>query len=42
MQLVAVEVGDDALGRWAGGAVFAGFVAVLLSVGWILFERRDA
>ena len=29
-------------GRWEGGAVFAGFVAVLLAVGWILFERRDA
>ncbi len=42
MHLVAVEVGDDALGRWAGGSVFAGFVAALLSVGWILFERRDA
>ena len=42
MQLVAIEVGRDALGPWKGGSVFAGFVAVLLSVGWVLFERRDA
>ena len=42
MQLVAIDVGADALGPWEGGAVFAGFVAVLLSAGWILLERRDA
>lgn len=42
MRLVAIDVGTDALQRWEGGAVFAGFVAVLLAVGWILFERRDA
>lgn len=34
--------GADALGRWEGGAVFAGFVAVLLAISWVLFERRDA
>lgn len=34
--------GVDALGRWEGGAVFAGFVAVLLAISWVLFERRDA
>lgn len=34
--------GADALGRWQGGAVFAGFVAVLLAISWVLFERRDA
>jgi ABC-2 type transport system permease protein len=32
----------DPLGRWEGGAVFAGFIALLLAVAWILFERRDA
>jgi ABC-type transport system involved in multi-copper enzyme maturation permease subunit len=34
--------GAEVLGRWEGGAVFAGFVAVLLAIGWLLFERRDA
>ncbi|HEY5784885.1 MAG TPA: hypothetical protein VIT65_08910 [Microlunatus sp.] len=45
MQLLSVDApvaGTDALGPWNGGAVFAGFVALLLSTGWILFERRDA
>ena len=42
MRLVAIDAGSDTLQRWEGGAVFAGFVAVLLAVGWILFERRDA
>lgn len=44
MRLVAVGLADgaDLLGRWAGGAVFAGFVAVLLAIAWLLFERRDA
>ena len=32
MRLVAIDVGNDGLYAWAGGAVFAGFVAVLLSV----------
>ena len=39
---MATVVGDDARGPWEGGAVFAGFVAVLLSAGWILLEGRDA
>ena len=30
------------LTRWQGGAVFTGFVVVILAVGWIRFERRDA
>ena len=42
MRLVAIDVGNAGLGPWEGGAVFTGFVAVLLSVAWILFERRDA
>ena len=25
-----------------GGAVFAGFIALLLAVAWLEFERRDA
>jgi ABC-type transport system involved in multi-copper enzyme maturation permease subunit len=32
----------ELLGRWEGGAVFAVFVAILLGLGWFLFERRDA
>ena len=32
-----------ALGRWEGGAVFAAIRrCVLLAIGWLLFERRDA
>ncbi|HWJ51974.1 MAG TPA: hypothetical protein VNT24_01195, partial [Propionibacteriaceae bacterium] len=47
MQLVtaglsAASQGGDALGRWEGGAVFAAFTSVLLVIGWLLFERRDA
>ena len=34
--------GATLLGRWEGGAVFAGFVALLLAAAWLLFERRDA
>lgn len=34
--------GTDVLGRWQGGAVFFGFVALLLASSWLLFERRDA
>lgn len=30
------------LGRWAGGAVFAAFVAAVLAPAWVLFEKRDA
>jgi ABC-2 type transport system permease protein len=32
----------DPLSRWEGGAVFAGFTAVVLAVAWLLFKRRDA
>jgi ABC-type transport system involved in multi-copper enzyme maturation permease subunit len=39
---VGLDSGADVLGRWQGGAVFAGFVAVLLASSWLLFERRDA
>ncbi len=47
MRLVSAGMPDaspDAtlLSRWEGGAVFAGFVALLLAAAWILFERRDA
>ena len=34
--------GATLLGQWEGGAVFAGFVALLLAGAWLLFERRDA
>jgi ABC-2 type transport system permease protein len=30
------------LDRWASGAVFAAFVAIVLTVAWTLFQRRDA
>ena len=30
------------LGRWEGGAVFAGFIALLLAIALVMFERRDA
>ena len=36
------EAAENTLGRWEGGGVFAGFVAVVLGVGWLLLERRDA
>jgi len=48
MRLVSAELtaanqdGGTLLTRWEGGAVFAGFIALLLAVAWILFERRDA
>jgi ABC-type transport system involved in multi-copper enzyme maturation permease subunit len=48
MRLVSAgmtEAGPEAgmlLGRWEGGAVFAGFIALLLAVAWLRFERRDA
>ena len=47
MQLVtaglsAASQNGDSLGRWEGGAVFAIFTSVLLAIGWLLFERRDA
>lgn len=43
MQLVTIDAARaDALGRAEGGVVFSGFVALVLSAGWILFERRDA
>ncbi len=32
----------DLFGRWASGAVFTVFVAVVLVAAWILFTRRDA
>lgn len=32
----------DLLGRWQGGTVFAVFVGILLGLGWLLLERRDA
>lgn len=32
----------DFLGRWESGAVFAGFVALVLAVAWYLFKKRDA
>ena len=38
----ASQDGQPLLGRLEGGAVFAGFIALLLAVAWILFERRDA
>ena len=38
----AGQDGATLLSRWEGGAVFAGFVALLLAAAWILFERRDA
>lgn len=34
--------GEQLLGRWEGGAVFGGFIALLLAVAWVLFKRRDA
>lgn len=34
--------GTAALGRWAGGLVFAGAVGAVLAASWVLFERRDA
>lgn len=34
--------GFDLFGRWASGAVFATFVAVILVTAWTLFKRRDA
>jgi ABC-2 type transport system permease protein len=47
MQLVTAGLSAAAqegasLGRWEGGAVYALFVAALLAIGWLLFERRDA
>ena len=48
MRLVSAGLADGGqaagtlLGRWEGGAVFAGFIALLLAVAWLLFERRDA
>ncbi len=32
----------DPLSRWEGGAIFAGFIAVVLVVAWALFKKRDA
>ena len=32
----------DLLDRWASGGVFAGFVAIILVVAWVLFKKRDA
>ncbi len=32
----------DPLSRWQTGAVFAGFVALVLTPAWLLFQRRDA
>jgi len=29
-------------GPWAGFFIFAGFLAIVLSISWVLFERRDA
>jgi ABC-2 type transport system permease protein len=40
--LSAAGQAGDSLGRWGGGAVFAIFISVLLAIGWLLFERRDA
>jgi len=29
-------------GPWAGFFIFAGFLAIILAISWVLFERRDA
>jgi len=29
-------------GPWAGFFIFAGFLAIVLTISWVLFERRDA
>lgn len=48
MRLVSAGMADGGqaagtlLGRWEGGAVFAGVIALLLAVAWLRFERRDA
>jgi ABC-type transport system involved in multi-copper enzyme maturation permease subunit len=36
------EAEIDYLTRWASGGVFAAFVAIILTVAWALFTRRDA
>lgn len=34
--------GEASLSRWESGAVFGGFVALILAAAWALFRRRDA
>lgn len=36
------EVDHEFFDRWLSGGVFASFVAIVLTVAWILFKRRDA
>jgi ABC-type transport system involved in multi-copper enzyme maturation permease subunit len=32
----------DFLDRWVSGSVFAVFVGVILAIGWVLFQKKDA
>lgn len=36
------DVGEEALARLNAGLYFAAFVAIVVAVGWVLVERRDA
>lgn len=36
------DIGDDALERLAAGLYFGAFVALIVVIGWMLVERRDA
>ena len=47
MSIGGIEFGPEApdydlFGRWAAGAVFAIFAALIISVAWTLFKKRDA
>ena len=39
---VNAETGPEVFSRLYSGLYFGGFVAVLVAIGWLLVERRDA
>jgi ABC-2 type transport system permease protein len=39
---VTGDAGEQTFGRLAAGLYFAAFVAVVVAIGWVLVERRDA
>ena len=32
----------DFFSRWASGGIFATFVALILGLAWVLFQKKDA